>query len=982
MLINNLQGNTISAFNNKNNNGNNTGKKKVLTGQKEFFTSLNKINIANFQAYYMPKINKTSFLGIENIDLKNALNEVDLKIKACREAQAIYGKFNQSEIDAVFEFAAMKAARHSEELATLACQETKKGVLGDKIVKNLLATAGMVVRHKGVKTVGILDYDRQEGIAKVGEPFGIIAALTPVTNPTSTALFKASLALKTGNGIIIAPHPSACDCTKQATEIIGKAAAFKAKQIAQEKGLPQEDINKLDNLICCLEIPEGIKSNAFDVSKHLMSNADLVLATGGGAMVKAAYSSGKPAIGVGPGNTPVLFDETADIKSSVKEMVLSKVFDNSMICTHESTVMAVDSVYDQVKDELIKNGAFFISNTDDKQKIRDIIFPEGKLNASIVGKDASEIAKLAGIQLPEDKNIKLLVVEVDSLCEKELLTGEKLCPVLAMHRVRSFEEGLEKTKKLLDYEGKGHTAVLHSLNKDRIKQYSEKVSASRLVFNTGSLGGCTGLTTEAKPSLTLGCGIKAGNIFGENTGPENLVNLKYQYNKTKPVFLDSLLNVPPPDKISVIKYDKTTDFFGPGAIERIDTIAETLKQQGIHRLLIVTDKFLNTNKFNSQNKPVVSEIIKPALEKQGIEVAIYDETIPNPTIKNIDDATKQAREFGAQAVLAVGGGSPIDTAKSVAVLLKNPERNALELYSKEVDPNGAVPIVVVNTTHGTGSEFTQFSVATIPGKGEKPIIFSRLIRPEFSIDDPSLMLKLPKTQTIYTAVDTIAHSLEAATTMGSIQAGEHKSNVPLYSIPFARTAIDLVAKNLPVVLNYIDNPDTISNKEHLTARHNLLYGSMLGGQAFDSKGFLHLGHALEHPLSGIKEDLPHGLGLGMLLPAVIEMCYKNPESAKIASDILKPIIGNVAPDSENAHIAAIKAEKWLYENGINQKLNNIPEFQLPGVVDKLIKLAKETPGLDNLLQCSPVNPTDNVIREIFEKSMKPYEENRNLNWKL
>lgn len=1028
---------------------------------------INTNNVKNPAIYrYDPNDFKMNVFNVEQIKALNTETaRLDKQVQAAKEAQAIYGTFTQQEIDRVFETAALYATRHAKPLAQAAVAETGKGNVPDKVLKNVAATAGAVIRYKDMKTKGLIENHKQDKISVVAEPLGVVVGVVPVTNPTATSMLKALFALKTGNAFIASPHPSAINCSTQAIETVKTKAMETAKAIAKKKGFSKEQVNKLDGLIQTFSMsselaqklgnedagPVGLK-----LTNELMShkNVNLVVATGGSPLVIAANKSGNPAVGVGQGATPIIIDDTALekekdgktlLEKAVRDISISKKFDNGVLCTGEQVMFVTDKAYNGTKAELIKNGALIIENEADRNRLRNYMFPEKdgmrKLNPEVVGQSAEKIATASGIELNGQKP-QMLVVEVDKSGKDEPLTGEKLSPTMAIMKVKDFNEGLKKLEKNLDYQGKGHTAILISKDKTHIDEFAKKAEASRMVLNTGAALGAVGLTSEMPFSLTLACGGRAKNqLIGRiaNCTPENMVNYKNLIQKSKPVVLDDLLKVPTTQEAQggkEVVYNKTTAFFGPGAINRVGEIAKKLKEEhGVHRILIVTDNgLIRTPKtmkaiadkknpgsgFNLERKGElegkfggilqqngVYDKIKEQLKGANIEFELFDGVVPNPTTDNIDAATDAAKKFGAQAVIAVGGGSPIDTAKSVAVLIKAPDKKALDLYSRKVDPNkGAAPIVAINTTHGTGSEFTQFAVGTIPGTGHKPAIFSRMLRPEFSIDDPNLMLGLPKKGSIFTALDAVAHSFEAATTIGTVQTiedGKHTPNIPIYTVPFAKTAIGLVAQHLPE-LNKSFNEKGFVDKgnENLEARHNILYASMLAGMSFDDKGFLHLGHALEHPLSGLKEDLAHGDGLAILMPAVVETTFKNKEAAKIGLQILQPVFdsvdANVKGDgtAEDARKAGVAMEKWIFNMGVKNKADiymdtfkesvaemtkkPVKDVTEKDVINKLVQLAEETPGLDNLLQCAPVEPTQEVMKDIFKKALMPYEENQNLSW--
>ena len=641
------------------------------------------------------------------VDSVEKLQEVIEKVK---NAQKEYAKFSQEQVDKIFQKAAIKANKMRIPLAKMAVKETGMGVVEDKVIKNHYAAEYIYNKYKNEKTVGIIEQDDNYGIKKIAEPVGVIAAVIPTTNPTSTAIFKTLLALKTRNGIIISPHPRAKECTIKAAKIVLEAAV--------EAGAPE-------GIIAWIDVP------SLELSNLLMQSADLILATGGPGMVKAAYSSGKPALGVGPGNTPAVIDKSANIILAVNSIIHSKTFDNGMICASEQSVIVDQEIYEQVKEEFIKRRCHFL-NAEELEKVRKTIIINGALNAKIVGQPAWRIAELADIYVPGDT--KILIGEVESVEISEEFAHEKLSPVLAMYKSQNFEESLNKAYQLIEDGGLGHTSSLYIntvTEKEKIEKFYNKMKTCRVIINTpASQGGIGDLYNfKLAPSLTLGCGTWGGNSVSENVGIKHLLNIKTVAERR-----ENMLWFRAPEKV----YIKRGCL--PVALEELKNVMNK------KRVFIVTDTFLYENGY--------TKVVTDKLDEMQIAHETFFNVAPDPDLASAKEGAKLINAFKPDCIIAVGGGSAMDAAKIMWVMYEHPELDFMDMAMRFMDIRKRIYtfpkmgekayFIAVPTSAGTGSEVTPFAVITDDETGIKYPIADYELLPKMAIVDANMMMNAPK----------------------------------------------------------------------------------------------------------------------------------------------------------------------------------------------------------------------------------------------
>jgi acetaldehyde dehydrogenase/alcohol dehydrogenase len=740
-------------------------------------------------------------------------SELETLISQVKSAQAEYAHFTQEQVDRIFKKAALAANAARIPLAKLAVAETGMGVVEDKVIKNHFASEIIYNKYKSEKTCGLIEEDKTYGIEKIAEPVGILAGIVPTTNPTSTAVFKALLALKTRNGIIFSPHPRAKDCTIEAAKIVRDAAV--------EAGAPTSIIGWIDE-------------PSVPLSQALMQHPDikLILATGGPGMVKAAYSSGHPSLGVGAGNTPALIDTTAHIKMAVSSILLSKTFDNGMICASEQSTIVVDEVYDAVKQEFQERGAYFLT-PQDKEKLGSKIIVNGRLNGEIVGQSVEKLANLAGINVPP--GTRVLIGEVENIDRDEPFAYEKLSPILAMYRASNFEDGVDKAQQLVGFGGRGHTAVLYTApsNTEHIHYFEEKVETARVLINTPSSQGAIGdlYNFRLDPSLTLGCGTWGGNSISENVGPHHLLNIKTVSERR-----ENMLWFRIPPKV----------YFKSGCLP---TALRELA--GKKRAFIVTDKPLYDLG--------VTHPIEAALKELGLEYDVFYEVEPDPSLSTVNKGLALMNSFNPDVILAVGGGSPMDAAKVMWLMYEQPETEFEGIAARFMDIRKRVyelpslgqkaMMVAIPTTSGTGSEVTPFAVVTDERTGIKYPLADYALTPQMAIVDPDLVLHMPKRLTAYGGIDALTHALEAYV---SVMASEFTNGLALESIR-------LLFKYLPSAYKNGANDPKAREKVH--------YAATMAGMAF-ANAFLGVCHSLAHKL-GSTFHVPHGLANALMISHVI-----------------------------------------------------------------------------------------------------------------
>lgn len=736
-----------------------------------------------------------------------------LKMDEIRKAQREYALFSQEEVDRIFFAAASAANKARIPLAKLAVSETGMGVLEDKVIKNNYASEYIYNAYKDTRTCGVIEEDRVNGIKKIAEPIGLIAAVIPTTNPTSTAIFKTLISLKTRNGIIISPHPRAKKSTIEAAKIVLEAAV--------RAGAPE-------NIIGWIDVP------SLEMTNEVMKGSDLILATGGPGMVKAAYSSGKPALGVGAGNTPAIIDETADIKNAVNSVIHSKTFDNGMICASEQSVTVVGEIYEDVKEEFTRRGCFFLSD-DEAEKLRKTIIINGSVNAKIVGQPAAKIASLAGISVPE--TTKVLIGEVVRTDTDEEFAHEKLSPVLAMYRAESFDEAIEKAERLIEDGGYGHTASLFiDINeKDKIARYEAAMKTCRILINTPSSHGGIGDLYNFKlaPSLTLGCGSWGGNSVSENVGVKHLLNIKTVAERR-----ENMQWFKTPGKI----YHKKGCM--PAAL---DELGSELNKK---RVFIVTDSFLFANGFT---KPVTDK-----LDELGIAHYTFYDVKPDPTLENAKCGAAQMASFKPDCIIAFGGGSAMDAGKIMWVLYEHPEVDFSDMAMRFMDIRKRVykfpkmgekaDFIAIPTSSGTGSEVTPFAVITDDETGIKYPLADYELLPDMAIIDADNMMTQPMGLTAASGIDALTHALEAyASTMATD-----------YTDGLALRAMKIIFENLPTAYN--DGNNT-------AAREKMADAATLAGMAF-ANAFLGVCHSMAHKL-GAYHHIAHGTANALLITYVM-----------------------------------------------------------------------------------------------------------------
>ncbi len=753
---------------------------------------------------------------MKEYEIVDSVEKLEAAIARVREAQRQFAAYTQEQVDAIFRAAAAAANKQRIPLAKMAVEETGMGVVEDKVIKNHYAAEYIYNKYKNDKTCGVVEEDPAFGIRKIAEPIGVVAAVIPTTNPTSTAIFKTLICLKTRNGIIISPHPRAKQSTIEAARVVLEAAV--------EAGAPE-------GIIGWIDVP------SLEMTNLLMKEADIILATGGPGMVKSAYSSGKPALGVGAGNTPAIIDSSADIRMAVNSIIHSKTFDNGMICASEQSVLVDQAIYDEVKAEFEKRGCYFLAG-DEINKVRRTMIINGSLNARIVGQSAEKIAELSGITVPE--HTKILIGEVESVELSEEFAHEKLSPVLAMYRVADFDEALDKAERLIEDGGYGHTASVYLdpvTAQDKLDRFGARMKTCRILLNTpSSFGGIGDLYNfRLAPSLTLGCGSWGGNSVSDNVGIKHLMNIKTVAERR-----ENMLWFRTPEKV----------YFKKGCMPvALDELGTVMKKK---RAFIVTDNFLYKNGYT---KPVEDK-----LNEMGIRHTCFYDVEPDPTLKSAEAGAEQMRSFEPDCIIAMGGGSAMDAAKIMWVLYEHPDVDFEDMAMVFVDIRKRVYtfpkmgekayFVAIPTSSGTGSEVTPFAVITDQNTGIKWPLADYELMPNMAIIDTDNMMSQPKGLTCASGIDVMTHALEAYV---SVMASDYTDGLAL-------KAIKSVFEYLPRA--YRDGSTDIE------ARNKMADASCLAGMAF-ANAFLGLNHSMAHKL-GAYHHLPHGIANAVLLTRVMK----------------------------------------------------------------------------------------------------------------
>ena len=856
------------------------------------------------------------------IDSVEALQE---RMTIMRRAQREFAKFTQEQVDHIFFEAAMAANKARIPLAKMAVEETGMGVMEDKVIKNHYASEYIYHAYRNTKTVGVLEEDPAFGIKKIAEPIGLVAAVIPTTNPTSTAIFKALLCLKTRNAILISPHPRAKKCTAEAARIVYEAAV--------KAGAPE-------GIIGCIEFP------SLELTGELMHEADIILATGGPGMVHAAYSSGKPALGVGAGNTPVIIDESADIKLAVNSIIHSKTFDNGMICASEQSVTVLDGIYDEVRAEFERRGCYFLKG-DELDKVRHTILINGALNAKIVGQSAHTIAQLAGVDVPEET--KILIGEVESVELSEEFAHEKLSPVLAMYHAKDFDEALDKAEKLVCDGGHGHTASLyiHPAQKEKIMKHAERMEACRIVINTpSSFGGIGDLYNfKMAPSLTLGCGTWGGNSVSENVGVKHLLNVKTVAERR-----ENMLWFRAPQKV----YFKKGCM--PVALDELGTV------MGKKKCFIVTDTFLYKNGYVAP--------IEAKLDQLGIQHTCFYDVAPDPNLSSALKGAQAMRLFEPDCIIALGGGSAMDAGKIMWVMYEHPEVDFLDMAMRFMDIRKRVYtfpkmgekayFVAIPTSSGTGSEVTPFAVITDDRTGTKYPLADYELLPNMAIVDADNMMNQPRGLTSASGIDVLTHGLEA---YASMMATDYTDGLALKSM---KNVFDY----LPRAYEYgAADPE---------ARQKMADASCMAGMAF-ANAFLGVCHSMAHKL-GAYHHLPHGVANALMICHVLRYNaaevpakmgtfpqYDHPHTLARYAECARfcGICGK--DDEETLDLFIQKIEELKAKVGIKKSIAEygISEEAFMSTLDQMVEDAFDD-------QCTGANPRYPLVSEIKEMYLKAY----------
>lgn len=861
----------------------------------------------------------------ENTIVKDEESLIDL-LNRVKAAQKEFSTFSQEKVDEIFYRAALAANAQRIPLAKMAVEETGMGIVEDKVIKNHFAAEYIYNHYKNAKTCDEIERNDDMGFIKVAEPIGVLAAIVPTTNPTSTAIFKALIALKTRNGLIFSPHPRAKKCTIAAAKIVLDAAV--------KAGAPEDIIGWIDE-------------PSIQLSNMLMTSCDCILATGGPGMVKAAYSSGKPAIGVGPGNTPIIVDSTANIELAASSVIQSKCFDNGMICASEQSVIVLSDVYSAFKAELIKRGAYFLSKADTK-KVGETIIINGSVNAKIVGQRPVTIAKMAGVEIPEASRI--MVGEVESVELSEPFAHEKLSPVLAMYKAKTFEEAVDKAEKLVTDGGYGHTSGIYVdeiVGKEKIDVLSKRMKTCRILVNTPAAQGGIGdlYNFMLNPSLTLGCGSWGGNSVSENVTIKHLLNIKVVAERR-----NNMLWLRLPEKV----------YFKPGCL--YEALTELGTEYHRKRVFIVTDSFLYQSGFTKR--------ITKILDEQGIEHMTFFQVAPDPTLACAKLGASQMADFKPDAIIAIGGGSPMDAAKIMWVLYEHPEIDFRDMALDFMDIRKRVykfphmgskaMLVAIPTTAGTGSEVTPFAIITDQDDGTKYPVTDYELLPDMAIIDSDLMLNIPRGLTKASGIDALVHSIEA---IASIMSSP-------YTDAMANEAIKLIFKYLPrAYKNGASDPE---------AREGMANAATIAGISF-ANAFLGICHSMGHKL-GSYHHIPHGIAVSLVLENVMKFnaCeaptkmgtfpqYDHPVSLHRYAEAARGIGITGKNDEEifNKFLEAIHQLKVECDIPLTIQEFGVPEDQFLQSLDQMSEDAFND-------QCTAANPRYPLISEIKELYLKSY----------
>ncbi len=855
-----------------------------------------------------------------------SVERLEQVIASARKAQKEFSTYTQEQVDKIFLAAATAANQQRIPLAKFAVEETGMGVVEDKVIKNNYAAEYIYNAYKNTKTCGVIEEDKAYGIKKVAEPIGLIAAVIPTTNPTSTAIFKCLIALKTRNAIIISPHPRAKKCTTEAARIVLEAAV--------KAGAPEGIIDWID-------VP------SLDMTNLLMKEADIILATGGPGMVKAAYSSGKPALGVGAGNTPAIIDDTADVILAVNSIIHSKTFDNGMICASEQSVIVLDGVYEAVKREFAYRGCYFLQG-EELDKVRKTIIINGSVNAKIVGQPAAKIAELAGVSVPD--GTKILIGEVESVDISEEFAHEKLSPVLAMYHASDFEDALSKAEHLIADGGYGHTSSIYINTQtcpEKIEEFYERMKTCRVLINTPSSQGGIGDLYNFKltPSLTLGCGSWGGNSVSENVGVKHLINIKTVAERR-----ENMLWFRAPEKVYIKKGCL------PVALDELKTVMHK------KRAFIVTDSFLYQSGYT---KPITDK-----LDEMGIVHTTFFDVAPDPTLASAKAGAEQMKSFKPDCIIALGGGSAMDAGKIMWVLYEHPEADFMDMAMRFMDIRKRVYtfpkmgekayFIAIPTSAGTGSEVTPFAVITDEKSGIKYPLADYQLLPNMAIVDTDFHMTAPKGLTAASGIDAVTHALEA---YASVMATD-------YTDGLAIQALKTIFKYLP---DAYDNGQT-----DVVAREKMANAATMAGMAF-ANAFLGVCHSMAHKL-GAFHHIAHGIANALMIEEVLRFNsaevptkmgtfpqYDHPHTLARYAEVADALGlgGNTDEEKLEALINAVNAlkerigiKKTIRDYGVDEK-----DF-----LDRLDAMTEQ--AFDD--QCTSANPRYPLMSEIKQMYLNAY----------
>ena len=859
----------------------------------------------------------------DTVDSIETLQNTLVKV---RKAQEEFSKFTQEQVDKIFQAAAVAANQARIPLAKMAVEETGMGIVEDKVIKNHYATEYVYNVYKNEKTCGVIEEDSSFGIKKIAEPIGVIGAVIPTTNPTSTVIFKTLISLKTRNGIIISPHPRAKKSTIEAAKIVLEAAI--------KAGAPE-------NIIAWIDVP------SLELTNLLMQSVDTILATGGPGMVKSAYSSGKPALGVGAGNTPAIIDDSADIILAVNSIIHSKTFDNGMICASEQSVIILDSVYEQAKAEFVKRGCYIL-NEEEVEKVRKTIIINGALNAKIVGQKAHTIASLAGVEVPE--STKILIGEVESVELSEEFAHEKLSPVLAMYIAKDFEDAVKKAHKLILDGGLGHTSSLYIntiTEKEKMERFYNKMKTCRVLINTPSSQGGIGdlYNFKLKPSLTLGCGSWGGNSVSENVGIKHLVNIKTVAERR-----ENMLWFRAPEKVYIKR----------GCLPvALDELKNVMNKK---RVFIVTDTFLYENGYTKG--------ITDKLDEMGIVHETFFNVAPDPTLACAKEGAKLMESFKPDCIIAVGGGSAMDAGKIMWVLYEHPEVDFMDMAMRFMDIRKRVYtfpkmgekayFIAVPTSAGTGSEVTPFAVITDETTGTKYPLADYELLPKMAIVDANMMMNAPKGLTSASGIDAVTHALEAYASMMATE----------YTDGLAKEALKNIFEYLPRAYNNGANDPE--------AREKMANAATMAGMAF-ANAFLGVCHSMAHKL-GAFHHLPHGVANALLINGVIRFNseevppkmgtfpqYNHPHTLRRYAEVAESLGLTGKDDAEKVENLINKIEELKEQIGIKKSIKDygIDEKDFLDRLDDMVEQAFDD-------QCTGANPRYPLMSEIKQMYLNAY----------